>query len=109
MLIIWGFGRNTTKLLGVTEDKQCYNCNNLVQRGVVRVRTWFTLFFIPLIPYSTKYFEVCPVCKTMLPISKQDALMLSNSQAPNQQYAGKTETQIAYLKQMEENDKNQNS
>jgi len=25
--------------------------------------TWFTLFFIPVFPYSIKYFLSCPICK----------------------------------------------
>ena len=25
--------------------------------------TWFTLFFIPVFPYSIKYFLSCPVCQ----------------------------------------------
>jgi len=27
------------------------------------MRTWFTLFFIPCVPYETKYWVGCPHCK----------------------------------------------
>ena len=25
--------------------------------------TWFTLFFIPVIPYEIKFFLTCPICQ----------------------------------------------
>jgi NADH pyrophosphatase NudC (nudix superfamily) len=34
--------------------------------------TWFTLFFIPVFPYSIKYFLSCPICQYGLTLdSKQ--------------------------------------
>lgn len=61
MFIIWGWGKRTVALLGTLGQEICPNCHNMVEMGYLRIRTWFTLFFIPVIPYSIKYI-MCPVC-----------------------------------------------
>lgn len=62
-MIIFGWGRQTFKLIGVVYKNLCSHCHNEDYWVLTRIRTWFTLFFIPIIPYSTKYFLSCPVCK----------------------------------------------
>ena len=41
---------------------RCPNCHNQTFYRYTTVTKWFSLFFIPLIPYSTKHYLVCPVC-----------------------------------------------
>jgi hypothetical protein len=62
-MIIFGWGRQTIKQIGVVFKKLCGHCNNEEYWILTRTITWFTLFFIPIIPYSVKYFLSCPVCK----------------------------------------------
>lgn len=62
-MIIFGWGRQTIKQIGVVFKKLCDHCNNEEYWILTRTITWFTLFFIPVIPYSVKYFLSCPVCK----------------------------------------------
>ena len=62
-MIIFGWGRQTIKQIGVVFKKFCVHCNNEEYWILTRTITWFTLFFIPIIPYSVKYFLSCPVCK----------------------------------------------
>lgn len=124
MFIIWGFGKQTIKSYGIISLDTCGRCNNNVQKEILKITTWFTLFFIPVIPYSRKYCLSCPICKAAQTISKQDFLELTNSlenaarfgnatePVPDSiKYPGKNPTQIAYLKQMEEdsNRKQQNN
>jgi len=40
--------------------------------ALLRVSTWFALFFIPVIPVSFKHYTVCPNCKRLDEVSKAD-------------------------------------
>jgi len=62
-MIIFGWGHQTIKKIGVVYKNNCSHCNNEVYLELARYRTWFTLFFIPVIPYKTKYFLGCPICQ----------------------------------------------
>lgn len=89
--------------------KQCSYCNQDSLWQLCVMRTWFTLFFIPVIPYKTVYCITCPNCGSYLEIEREYFKELkeelkTNKEQPNI-YAGKTETQIQYLKAMEEQDK----
>lgn len=122
MFIIWGFGHKTTKSFGMMTSNTCHRCNNHVQRAMVKVTTWFTIFFIPIIPYRKQYLMVCPICNDVIESSKEEfESMIEGTYSDSQpaspimgrpmeqpdKYKGKTEIQIAYLKQMEEIKKEQ--
>jgi hypothetical protein len=71
-MIIFGWGHQTRKQIGVTFKNLCNHCHNEDYWVLTRTITWFTLFFIPVIPYSIKYFLSCPVCQYGLTLdSKQ--------------------------------------
>ena len=117
-MIIFGWGKITKKFIAKAFEKSCGYCNTTEVWRLAIVRTWFTLFFIPVIPYKTTYCILCPQCSSYIPLSKEQfeqmKLELSNPStgADNNipinsvddalKYSGKTETQINYLKQMEE-------
>ncbi|MCL2400703.1 MAG: zinc ribbon domain-containing protein [Defluviitaleaceae bacterium] len=62
-MIIFGWGHHKTEDCGnIQSTTVCMNCNNTVYRAVVKDTTYFTLFFIPLIPYDTKRLLICPIC-----------------------------------------------
>lgn len=105
-MIIFGWGKVTKKLLGTIGSLQCGHCNNESEWQLCVFRIWFTLFFIPIIPYRTTYCMVCPICNSYVEISRERFEELKS--ALNEgiddaiKYAGKTPTQISYLKAMEE-------
>jgi hypothetical protein len=117
-MIIFGFGKNTKKIIGQLFQKTCAYCNSTELWQLCIIRTWFTLFFIPVIPYKKRYCVSCPKCGAYIELSaeqfekmklellnpdvnsKENAAI--NACENNLKYAGKTETQINYLKQMEE-------
>jgi len=114
MFIIWGFGKRTIRRYGKINQSVCRHCNNTVQRELVKVTTWFTLFFIPIIPYRIERFLVCPICGITQKLSKQEfeeflsggvqaaePVTASYHDSDEYKYAGKTPVQIEYLKQME--------
>ena len=68
MILIFGL-RRLRKSLGPILLR-CSNCG-ASPLGLFRVSTWFAVFFIPLIPVSFKQFTVCPNCKRLDQVSKQ--------------------------------------
>ena len=112
-MIIWGWGKVTKKNIGDAYQHACRYCNKTEIWQLCVVRTWFTLFFIPIIPYKKKYCIACPNCGSYIDLTQEqfekmklDILSSSNNNEnlleDSVKYAGKTETQINYLKQMEE-------
>ncbi len=61
-MIIFGWGYETRKEYGPTVPIKCPNCNNSVFLHLVRSRIWFTLYFIPVIPYQSRYYLLCEIC-----------------------------------------------
>lgn len=112
MFIIFGT-KNIIKNYGLFGNDTCERCHNVVQKGIYCDTLWFTLFFIPVIPLTRHHFIGCPICGCHLDISKAQFREIINgnhntvseTQSEENKYAGKTETQIAYLKQMEELEK----
>ena len=96
-------------------ESLCGRCNNRTARKIMKLTTWFTLFFIPIIPYRRQYLLVCPICGQAQQLTKAEFESLAgegiDNRAPlgqqtaltcdDSKYAGKTPTQIAFLKHME--------
>jgi len=76
MFIVWG-SRVFHKVLGRTQKSYvCGNCSNENWFEVIKITTWFTLFFIPVFPFSFKYFVGCPICDKGNYITEDDAKQL---------------------------------
>ena len=134
MFFVFGWGMQTVKNLGEVSIYHCNHCNNDRPWTLHIRRTWFTLFFIPIIPYSTQRFMICPICKNGVLLNQQQfndlkamaecntdfnknkitqeeysnrmsqlASVNSNANSSDEMSsAGKTETQLNYLRQMKE-------
>ena len=72
MIIIYG-SRAFQKVFGNTAPQTCGYCKEVAELKVFRVSKWFTLFYIPLFPFSYKYYLQCPYCEVMSEISKEEA------------------------------------
>ncbi len=72
MFIIWGFTQ-TEKELGFVGYFHCYKCNNDGNWQLKKVTNWFTIFFIPVIPFRRKYYVYCPVCHDATQVPKEEA------------------------------------
>src|SRR5438034_4551958 len=62
MFVIYGWGRQTKKDFGPVHPFHCQHCNNDSYWMMLRRKVWFTLFFIPIIPYESHYALMCPIC-----------------------------------------------
>ena len=60
-MILWGWGKRTVKHLGQIRQA-CPSCQHTGWFNVVTIRTWFTLFFIPVIPYRVRHVMMCTNC-----------------------------------------------
>lgn len=70
-MIIWGWGKQTRKVIGNVFLKNCSHCNTEQMWQLCLIRTWFTLFFIPVIPYAKSYQIACPSCRSYIAITKE--------------------------------------
>jgi len=80
MFLIFGW-RKATKKLGDAAVYACPHCNNINMFKVWKVTSWFTLFFIPTIPYNNEYFFLCSICQYGQLISKVQALEIVGNNA----------------------------
>ncbi|QUH27449.1 AAC(3) family N-acetyltransferase [Vallitalea guaymasensis] len=109
-MLIFGWGYKTIKKYGIIGKSKCNICKLVTNWQLVKVTTWFTLFFIPIIPVSVKRMIICTNCNGGHIVDKQTFDKLFNIIKSNKgninlqemQYYNKTETQKNYLKEMEE-------
>jgi hypothetical protein len=62
MLLIIGFGRRKKRDRGEVAQVKCPRCFNTVFYRYTHTRTWFTLYFIPILPYRSERRLECPIC-----------------------------------------------
>lgn len=60
---MFGWGHQMRKDFGMVTKLNCTHCNNDEYWHLLKSTNWFTLFFIPVIPYSSEKFLICPVCQ----------------------------------------------
>jgi hypothetical protein len=61
-VIVFGWGGGRVKDRGPALPQKCESCGHDGFLNYFTVTKWFRLYFIPIIPYSTKHFIACPVC-----------------------------------------------
>lgn len=95
-MIIFGWGHQTTKNFGPTFKNHCNHCNNDEYWMLARIMTWFTLFFIPVFPYSIKYFLSCPICQYGLTLDSQQTERIKPIAEANQSLIDDKITEAEY-------------
>ncbi len=71
MFFIFGIRRRAARL--ATVFAVCSLCNTPAAQAVTRVRTFFTLFFVPLIPLGSRYRTTCTFCGRSVKITRDAA------------------------------------
>lgn len=69
MVVIFGFGPGKQDDLGEVAPTVCPNCHNQVFLHHVRSKKSVRLYFVPVMPYGTDDYLVCPVCSRGLQVS----------------------------------------
>ncbi len=102
MFIIFGWGKKTMKDEGPVTRSTCKHCKNNDVWELYTRRTWFTLFFIPLIPYSTEHMLVCPVCNYGYIVDKAKFAELREIARCNVELMDEKITEEEHVKRMEQ-------
>jgi hypothetical protein len=70
MVVIFGFGPGKQEDLGEAVQVVCPNCHNQVALHHVRSKKTVRLYFVPVVPYGTDDYLVCPVCSRGMQLSQ---------------------------------------
>ena len=100
-MVIFGFGPGKSEDLGEVARRACPNCHNQVFLHHVRSKKSVRLYFVPVVPYGTDDYLICPVCSRGLQIKHaQLPYLRSMSEATASLRAGRL-TQAGYGPQLE--------
>lgn len=69
LFIIFGF-KNRDKEYGPAYPAYCGNCDNFEYLHVYKWRTWFHIFWIPLVPLTATRTLVCPICQVYMELER---------------------------------------
>ena len=69
MVVIFGFGAGKGEDQGEVVACVCPNCHNQVFLHHVRSKKSVRLYFVPVVPYGTDDYLVCPVCSRGMQLS----------------------------------------
>jgi hypothetical protein len=69
MVLVFGFGPGSPEDQGEVAPCVCPNCHNQVFLHHVRSKKSVRLYFVPVVPYGTDNYLVCPVCSRGLQLS----------------------------------------
>jgi hypothetical protein len=61
-MVIFGWGPDKQEDLGEVAPAVCPNCHNQVFFHHVRSKKSVRLYFVPVVPYGTDEYMVCPIC-----------------------------------------------
>lgn len=91
MIFIFGIAPRE-KVLGPCEEITCSRCHNKTFWMLKKSVNWISLFFIPVIPVSTKKFMYCSICGNHEPLTdeqfqKQEKKANLNRDALNKDYS----------------------
>lgn len=71
-MIFYGWGKKR-KILAYLGESRCEICNNDSVKQLIKIYSYISLFFIPIIFWGTRYYIVCNHCQNGNEISKVDA------------------------------------
>jgi uncharacterized protein YbaR (Trm112 family) len=101
MVMFFGFGPGHPEDLGEVALCACPNCHNQVFLHHVRSKKSVRLYFVPVVPYGTDDYLICPVCSRGLQVKQaQLPYLRSMSDATASLRAGRL-TQAGYVAQLE--------
>lgn len=103
-MIIFGWGKRTVKEHGEAYPMECKNCNNKSFFKLVSLKTWFTVFFIPIIAYKSKDYLTCPVCNKGYELDDENFKKAKSLLEPTANYRNNQMTDEEYRLQMDEID-----
>jgi hypothetical protein len=74
VIVIFGIRRRAHRM--ATVFALCRLCGSPAAQAITRVRTFFSLFFVPVIPLGSTYRSTCTLCGRAVKLSRADAEQL---------------------------------
>lgn len=101
MVVIFGFGPGKQEDLGEVVLAVCPNCHNQVFLHHVRSKKSVRLYFVPVVPYGTDDYLVCPVCSRGLQLSRTQLSHVRSMSGASAAYRTGRLAEAQYLAQVE--------
>ncbi len=102
MVVVFGFGPGNPEDLGEVAPCVCPNCHNQVFLHHVRSKKSVRLYFVPVVPYGTDDYLVCPVCSRGLQISNAQLRYIRSMSGATASFRAGRLDQARYLAQAEQ-------
>jgi zinc-ribbon family len=100
-MVIFGFGRDQTDDQGEVAPGVCPNCHNQVFLHHVRSKKHVSLYFVPVVPYGTEDYLVCPVCSRGLQLSRSQLPYVRSMSGATASFRRRRLPEAQYLAQVE--------
>ena len=81
MVLIMGWGAGDARDLGEVAPVTCPNCHNDVFLHHLQSKKTFRLYFVPVMPYGTDEYLVCPICHSGLQLQKAQGPAVNHMKA----------------------------
>ena len=101
MVVIFGFGAGNPDDQGEVAPAVCPNCHNQVFLHHVRSKKSVRLYFVPVVPYGTDDYLVCPVCSRGLQLSGNQLRQVRSMSAATAAFRAGRIPQAQYTAQVE--------
>jgi len=99
MVVVFGFGPGHPEDLGEVAPCVCPNCHNQVFLHHVRSKKSVRLYFVPVVPYGTDDYLVCPVCSRGLQISNAQLRYIRSMSGATASFRAGRLTQARFMAQ----------
>ena len=101
MVVIFGFGPGNPEDQGEVAPCVCPNCHNQVFLHHVRSKKSVRLYFVPVVPYGTDDYLVCPVCSRGLQVSDAQLRYIRSMSSATASFRAGRLPQARYMAQVE--------
>ena len=101
MVVIFGFGPGSPEDQGEVAPCVCPNCHNQVFLHHVRSKKSVRLYFVPVVPYGTDDYLVCPVCSRGLQVSDAQLRHIRSMSSATASFRAGRLPQARYMAQVE--------
>lgn len=100
VVLIFGFGPGKAEDLGEVAPGVCPNCHNQVFLHHVRSKKSVRLYFVPVVPYGTDEYLLCPVCTQGMQISDTQRAFVQSMVNATKSYRAQRLTEPQYIAQV---------
>jgi hypothetical protein len=101
MVVIFGFGPGSPEDQGEVAPCVCPNCHNQVFLHHIRSKKSVRLYFVPVVPYGTDNYLVCPVCSRGLQVSDAQLRHVRSMSSATASFRAGRVPQAQYMAQAE--------